>query len=143
VSKTAPAALLRSIPAALGRQPGHGELLAYGWSPDYPEVAVVVAVPADAAPWEQTRAVHQLVVDGAEAAVFVAYGRRPAPPPPAVLDGSHPELSLHWLIASAYRYGIQTADALFVSGDRWWSLGCTDPSCCPPEGNTITEGPTP
>lgn len=143
MSKTAPAALLRGLPAALGRQPGHGELLAYGWSPDYPEVAVVVTVPADADPWEETRAVHQLVVDGAEAAVFIAYGWRPASPPPAPLDADHPALSLHWLVASAHRYGLQTADALLVSGGRWWSLGCSDPSCCPPEGNPITEEPTP
>ncbi|MDI9629036.1 MAG: DUF4192 domain-containing protein [Acidobacteriota bacterium] len=25
-------------------------------------------------------------------------------------------------------------DVLYVSGDRYWSLTCTNPSCCPPEG---------
>jgi Domain of unknown function (DUF4192) len=138
-----PAALLRSIPGLLGRAPRHRELLAYGWSLDYPEVAVLVAVSPEAEPWEQTKAVSQLVVDGAESAVFIAYGARPAAPPPAPIPADSPELSLHWLVASAHRYGINTADALIVSGDRWWSLGCTNPSCCPPEGTPIQEGPTP
>ncbi len=31
--------------------------------------------------------------------------------------------------------GISLLEALLVAGDRWWSLSCEDPSCCPVEGS--------
>lgn len=36
--------------------------------------------------------------------------------------------------------GITLLDALLVHDDRWWSLSCEDPSCCPPEGTERRPG---
>ncbi|HVF19798.1 MAG TPA: DUF4192 domain-containing protein [Mycobacteriales bacterium] len=29
---------------------------------------------------------------------------------------------------------VDVVDAMVVRGDRWWSLDCADPRCCPPDG---------
>lgn len=34
----------------------------------------------------------------------------------------------------------EVLDVLRVVGDRWWSLTCSDPSCCPPEGRLLPPG---
>jgi hypothetical protein len=39
--------------------------------------------------------------------------------------------------------GLSLLDAITVANGRWRSYECDNPSCCPPEGNPITEGPTP
>jgi len=34
----------------------------------------------------------------------------------------------------------EVLDVLRVVGGRWWSLTCTDPHCCPPEGRPLASG---
>lgn len=41
------------------------------------------------------------------------------------------------ILVDADDRGIEIRDALRTAGDRWWSLLCTDDSCCPPEGRTV------
>lgn len=40
--------------------------------------------------------------------------------------------------AEAERHGIALLDELHVDGDRWRSLICTDPGCCPAAGGTVS-----
>jgi hypothetical protein len=35
---------------------------------------------------------------------------------------------------------IEVRDMLRLDGNRWWSLLCPDPECCPPDGRVIDEG---
>jgi len=133
-----PAELLRTLPRVLGRRVITAETVLLGWNDDDTGRAISIVLPPDTWPWEQTRAVHQLVTDGATYCCAVVYTGGP----------SNPELVafLHWLMASAKRYGIDCRDALIVTRTRertsWRSVDCTDPSCCPPEGNTLIEEPT-
>jgi len=39
------------------------------------------------------------------------------------------------LIANLEPSDLVVRDALLVDGDRYWSLMCEDPECCPPQGN--------
>jgi len=34
----------------------------------------------------------------------------------------------------------EVLDVLRVVGERWWSLTCTDPTCCPPQGRPLPPG---
>jgi hypothetical protein len=38
--------------------------------------------------------------------------------------------------------GCQAVDVLLVIGDRWWSYVCTEPECCPADGNPMPDGPS-
>jgi hypothetical protein len=40
------------------------------------------------------------------------------------------------------RAGLELIDTLLVTGGRWWSVGCKDPVCCPPEGRPMPVAPT-
>jgi hypothetical protein len=126
-----PAALVASLPATLGRPLRYCEVALLGWSPhDEEHVAVVTWQSDPADPVEEVSAVRQLVVDGAEtaAAVFRA---------PTAADG---EVVLGFVGAVAARYGLDLLDAVVILRDRYRSIACTDPSCCPPEGRPL---PTP
>jgi hypothetical protein len=44
-------------------------------------------------------------------------------------------------LAQALRhFGVRVDDAIRVTGERWWSLLCTDVNCCPPDGNPCPTG---
>ncbi|OIV35974.1 hypothetical protein BIV57_18825 [Mangrovactinospora gilvigrisea] len=47
------------------------------------------------------------------------------------------------LRAALARHGIPVLDVLVVAGGRWWSLGCAEPGCCPPEGTPAGRSGTP
>ena len=40
------------------------------------------------------------------------------------------------------RADFELVDVLVVIRGRWWSLICSDPQCCPPEGNPMPPAPT-
>lgn len=40
------------------------------------------------------------------------------------------------------RVGAQLRDTLLVADDRWWSLSCYDPDCCPIEGRPLPDAPS-
>lgn len=141
MSRRGPAELLRTLPRVLGRRPITGETVLLGWNDENRTHAVAIALHPDCYPFEQTEAVHQIAADGASRFCAVAYTGPGA--------GAELDRTLHWLVASAVRYGLDPLDALIVTRHRdpapatWRSLDCTDPSCCPPEGNTLIEEPTP
>ena len=44
------------------------------------------------------------------------------------------------LLDRAAEADLPVKDALRLVGDRWWSLLCDDPDCCPPEGRVLDPG---
>ncbi|MCY9785142.1 DUF4192 domain-containing protein [Nocardiopsis sp. EMB25] len=71
-------------------------------------------------------AVDHVAAERCDTLLIVAFG-----PPGSVtahVDG---------LLAAARERGITVLDALRVTGGRYWSYTCSDPSCCPPEGTVV------
>jgi hypothetical protein len=62
----------------------------------------------------------------------------------ATSDKSPPTASVHarFLAACLHRFGVNLLDVLAVVGDRWRSLACVDPTCCPPEGSPMPHAVT-
>jgi hypothetical protein len=131
-----PASLLASLPAHLGRTLDPPEAIVLGWNDDAPEeVAVATLDLDDDDPLDEVELARSIVVDGAvRACVIVAVTEHG--------DRSHPTANAHarFVAASLHRFGVELLDTLTIVGDRWRSLACTDPTCCPPEGTPV---PTP
>lgn len=133
-----PAALLASLPAHLGRTLDPPEAIVLGWNDDAPdEVAVVSLDLADDDLLDEVELARSVVVDGAERAVVVVavteHGDRSAPTAAA---------HARFVGAALHRFGVDLLDVLTVVGDRWRSLACTDPTCCPPEGSPMPHAVT-
>ncbi len=135
-----PTELLASLPRVLGRRPVTAETILLGWNDVDRAHAVAIALPPDQWPLEQVAAIHALVKDGATRCTLVVYTGEPHPTNDALSSW------LRWMVAAAARYDLTVHDALIVSrtpsGATWRSLDCTNPSCCPPEGNTLYEEPS-
>jgi hypothetical protein len=135
---TGPASLLASLPAHLGRPLQPPEAVVLGWTDNAPEhVAVVYLNLADDDPLDEVELARAIVIDGAEAAaVVVAVTDRS--------DRSFPTAASHarFVAAALHRFGVNLLDVLTVVGDRWRSLSCTDPACCPPEGSPMPHAAT-
>lgn len=132
-----PASLLASLPATLGGPLAPPELLLIGWTDAEPDLAVTVALNLDETvePPDELRACRQLIVDGAEqAAVVVALPAERSPRTWPTADSL-----ARFAAACCSRYGLNVLDAVTVVGGRWRSVGCTNPACCPPEGNPMPE----
>lgn len=147
MTPTGPPALLRTLPATLGRAPAD-ELVLVGVTRAAPTAATVVSVGLPAAPCAEADAeaaaaaigvgVELACRDGATAVAVVVYadGALPADSTPARFGAT--------AVVCAEAAGLRVLDTLAVTGGRWRSYECTDPSCCPPEGTPITtEGTTP
>ena len=89
------------------------------------------------------RLVDPLAADRAERAMVVVYtgagaptGRAAAPDAeePAALPGREVVDAVE---SRLHGRGIALCEALLVSGGRWWSYRCTDPTCCPPQGRPL------
>jgi hypothetical protein len=116
-----PASLLASLPAHLGRPLNPPEAVVLGWNDLYPEQVVVVSLDlADDDPADEVELARLVVADGA------------------------PTASVHarFLAACLHRFGVNLLDVLAVVGDRWRSLACVDPTCCPPEGSPMPHAVT-
>ncbi len=70
-----------------------------------------------------------------DAVVVVLYGAQPGAP--TRLDRDLWDLLADGLAEDA---DVEVVDAIVVRGDRWWSLECADPRCCPPEGTAVETG---
>lgn len=139
-----PAALLRSLPPVLGRQPAD-ELVLAGVSDLSPDAAVVITTHLAVVETEDdaeetagyiTAAVNQLRRDGARKVAVVVYADDTSADSPAARFAAT-------AVVTAEAAGLGVLDAIAVTNGRWRSYECDDPSCCPPEGTPITEGPTP
>lgn len=131
-----PGLLLSSLPGTLGRTPA-GETLMVAISDANPGTAAIYRVPLSVSAAEATErcrmAVDHAAASGATTVVIVTY-------PAADSGGPAAELTAASLVVLAEHAHLHVLDALRVVGDRWWSYECSEPSCCPPEGNPI---PTP
>jgi hypothetical protein len=139
-----PAALTASLPRALGRVPAE-ELVLVGVSSIHTEAAVIITVDGAGLESEEDaedaasavyRAVRQLDRDGATKVVVLSYAEDTS------ADSTAARLAATAVVA-AEAAGLGVLDAIAVSGGRWRSYECDNPSCCPPDGTPITEGPTP
>jgi hypothetical protein len=130
------------------------ELLAHAWfTVGYPPVgsAVLVTLRTDGEPGVVARvdlprrAEHARLVgsalataarhDGADAAVLVVVPPVRARRPPVLVRAERA------LVRAAHaglrRSGVAVADVLVVAGDRFRSVLCVDPGCCPPGGRPL------
>jgi hypothetical protein len=139
-----PAALTATLPRALGRAPAE-ELVLVGVSSLHAEAAVLISVDLSDVTTETAAedvassvgiAVRQLLRDGASHVAVVSYAEDTTP------DSTAARIAATAVVA-AEAAGLGVLDAIAVSGGRWRSYECTDPSCCPPDGTPITESPTP
>lgn len=130
-----PASVIATLPGVLPRPPRDGQTVIAFWSDDYPETAETVIITRDAYPDDEVAACRRVVTDGGTIAVIVAW------------HGPGDELTagarVRFLAIVLGRYGVDVRDTAHVVSGRWWSYGCTDPSCCPPEGKPIPKGATP
>jgi hypothetical protein len=133
-----PASLLAALPAHLGRALQPPEAVVLGWADDAPGHVVVATLNLrDGDPLDEVELARSVVVDGAErATVVVAVS--------ALSDNSPPTAASHarFVASSLQRFGVDVLDAVTIVGDRWRSLACLDPTCCPPEGRPVPS-PTP
>jgi hypothetical protein len=135
---TGPASLLASLPAHLGRPLAPPEAVVVGWSDDAPgEVVVATLNLANGDPLDEVELARAAVIDGAERACVVVavteWSERSFPTAASIA---------RFAAASLARFGVDVLDAVTVVGDRWRSLACLDPTCCPPEGRPVPS-PTP
>ena len=73
---------------------------------------------------------------GANSLVALVYSNACAPQMAASLPWSARVTEILTLAAVA---GIEVLESILVCDGRYWSYHCTDPSCCPPEGNAISD----
>jgi hypothetical protein len=139
------AALTASLPRALGRTPEE-ELVLVGVTDLAPAAGVIITVDigwllseddAEDAAAAVYAAVDQLRRDGARKVAVLIYDDDGSPP-----DSTPARLGATAVVA-AEAAGIGVLDAIAVFDGRWRSYDCINPSCCPPEGTPILEGPTP
>jgi hypothetical protein len=133
-----PASLLASLPAHLGRPLHPPEAVVLGWNDLHREQVVVTSLDlADDDPSDEVELARLVVADGAETACIVVAVH-------ASSDKSPPTASVHarFLAACLHRFGVNLLDVLAVTGDRWRSLACIDPTCCPPEGTPMPHAVT-
>lgn len=139
-----PAALTRSLPVALGRDPAD-EVVLIGVTGRAPAAASLASIDVSASPVapdgddladSAAAAVAHAVRSGAASVVVLAYADDARDPDSTAARTAATVLSL------AESAGLRVLDVLAVASGRWWSYDCTIPSCCPPEGTPIKEGPT-
>ena len=137
-----PAELLQAVPYLLGFHPTrslvlvglHDERLVVTARLDLSD-AVLGGVP---------HAVTAMMRGGSTSFVAIVYDDDDAPQSRAELGA----LSAPWAeVEDVLRDEMETAgahlrDALLVSGDRWWSLSCTDDDCCPVAGRRLPNAPS-
>jgi hypothetical protein len=133
-----PASLLASLPAHLARPLHPPEAVVLGWNDLYREEVIVATLDlANDDPADELALARTVVVDGAENACLVVAVH-------ASSDLSPPTANAHarFVAACLHRFGVNLLDVLVIVGDRWRSLACTDPACCPPEGSPMPHAVT-
>lgn len=85
-----------------------------------------------------TQVAARLRADGARRAVVAVVTDAPDDP-----DGLPRQRLVTAVERAARRAGVGVTERLLVRGRRWWSYGCADPDCCPPDGTPLDVAPTP
>ncbi|BCJ59486.1 DUF4192 domain-containing protein [Micromonospora endophytica] len=119
-----PADLIAAVPYLLGFHPADS-LVVVALSGSRIVFAARGDLPGDADPREAAGHVAAVTArQGADAATVIGYG-----PPDQVTP------ALDALRDALADVGLAVLDVLRVTDGRWWSYLCTEPECCPPEGN--------
>jgi hypothetical protein len=124
ITLSTPHEVIAAVPHLLGFQPSDslvvlalaGPRLTVTLRYDLPQ-------PADIPAFSE-HLVSCLAVNRADEVILVGYGSEQATP---VLTGVRDHLAELLTIRDIFR----------VTAGRWWSLTCTDPRCCPPDGNPV------
>jgi hypothetical protein len=114
-----PADLIEAVPYLLGFAPQESTVV-LGLTGN--QVTVVARVDLDAGETAAADVVRQLLGQ-TERAVMIVYTEQPVP---------------QWVRQPTHLL----SEALLVTSGRWYSLLCTDPACCPPEGRPVRTTPS-
>lgn len=128
---TSPAEFAAAIPALLGFRP-HESLVAALLDANRLQCVVRVDHPGD--PSAITEVICKAAVNGGADRVVMAIC--------TTADADEVLPCGQTLAASLTLSGLHVADVLLVHPDRFWSLMCQDPDCCPRQGTPIPAGPS-
>lgn len=115
---TGPADLIEAVPYLLGFAPSESTVLV-GITGN--QVVVAARVDLDAGESGVADVLRQLLAQ-TDRAVMIVYTEQPTP---------------QWVRQPTHLL----SEALLVTGGRWYSMLCTDPSCCPPDGRALPTTP--
>lgn len=135
---SSPALLVTSLPRTLGRTPAN-EAVLVGLSAAAAGHALLLGTDLDDDPVGAADLLLQTARrDAAQRVTVVVYADDAAD------TSSRAAKTAAAVLLRAPASGLTVLDALWVSGDRYASYLCTEPSCCPPEGSLIVtpEGDT-
>ena len=126
---TSPHDLLAAIPFLIGYHP-HNSLVMVSLKDDAVGMAMRIDLPSEIAREGYDLLVSHLVREEAEAALIVAYAEE---------SSADPENVLINISAALVRAGIDIKESLIVRNNRFRSMLCSDPTCCPPEGSQVPD----
>jgi hypothetical protein len=118
VRVSGPADLIEMVPYLLGFAPVES-IVIVGITDS--RVSVTARVDLTAGEHAVATALDRVIAQS-DTAISIAYTELPVP---------------HWL----HQPQPALRDSLLVSDGRWYSLTCTDPTCCPPEGHAVPATP--
>ena len=121
--------LLAAVPFLIGYHP-NDSLVMISVKSDALEMAMRIDFPINPPAGAYQLLASHLQRDNAEAALIMAY--EPS-------DNDSGEEVLTNIAAAVSELDIPIRELMLVRDGRWRSMICDDPSCCPPEGNEITD----
>ena len=124
---TSPHDLLAAIPFLIGYHP-QNSLVLVSLKDGAVGMAMRVDLPRDIAIEGYDLLASHFVREEAEAALIVAYTDQPSADCESILINTS---------AALVRAGIDIKESLIVRNNRFRSMLCTDPTCCPPEGTAV------
>jgi hypothetical protein len=126
---TSPHDLLAAIPFLIGYHP-QDSLVLVALKDEAVGMAMRVDMPVGVSAEGYDLLASHFLRDGADGAFIVAYVGEGAVDPENVLINTS---------AALVRAGIDIKESLIVRDNRFRSLICSDPTCCPPEGSAIPD----
>jgi hypothetical protein len=126
---TSPHDLLAAIPFLIGYHP-QDSLVLVALKDEAVGMAMRVDMPVGVSAEGYDLLASHFLRDGADGAFIVAYVGEGAVDPENVLINTS---------AALVRAGIDIKESLIVRDNRFCSLICSDPTCCPPEGSAVPD----
>ena len=126
---TSPHDLLAAIPFLIGYHP-QDSLVLVALKDEAVGMAMRVDMPVGVSAEGYDLLASHFLRDGADGAFIVAYVEAGAVDPENVLINTS---------AALVRAGIDIKESLIVRNNRFRSMICSDPTCCPPEGSAIPD----
>lgn len=126
---TSPHDLLAAIPFLIGYHP-QDSLVLVALKDEAVGMAMRVDIPVGVSAEGYDLLASHFLRDGADGAFIVAYVGEGAVDPENVLINTS---------AALVRAGIDIKESLIVRNNRFRSMICSDPTCCPPEGSAVPD----